>query len=441
MFLLNLIGCNVKSQQDASVDSPGFSKVLATTTMLAENINLANEDAGAAGRGAEPLIVFSQYGHSVGYIAAKGDTQQVMHNNVEGFETSEVGHLKLSADGKHSAYDYMQGGTRIMVFDGVRGKVYDDVWEPVISQDGLHVAYVARLGTKRYIVVDKKVSPEYRSISGNPVFSGDSTKIAYTVNDVEKKNAIVVVSDRDFLSLHVKEPCVGELVANAAKDRIAVIAKVGDKLQVIDFPFAQPEKVNRGPLYDAIDKLAFAGDGRSLVYVGAKGSRKYLVLNGSEAPLPEGEMREPPVVALPQTGAGVIISSEKGHYLHEAFNGRPVQHKVYSEAAYLTYSRDGRQHAYCARMKKNVFMVVNGHEGPLFDIVVTPVFTPDGTKLIYKARKDGKRFVVVSDLEGKVLRQHPGYEMVYDIQFTADGQSVAYGVKDGKQLWWKVVKL
>jgi len=48
---------------------------------------------------------------------------------------------------------------------------------------------------------------------------------------------------------------------------------------------------------------------------------------------------------------------------------------------------------------------------------------------------------VVTDSKGKLLRQHPGYERVFEPVFTADGKSVAYGVLDGKKLLWKVEKL
>jgi hypothetical protein len=33
---------------------------------------------------------------------------------------------------------------------------------------------------------------------------------------------------------------------------------------------------------------------------------------------------------------------------------------------------------------------------------------------------------------------HAAYEQVFPVQFTADGKSIGYGVKDGQQLAWKV---
>jgi len=48
---------------------------------------------------------------------------------------------------------------------------------------------------------------------------------------------------------------------------------------------------------------------------------------------------------------------------------------------------------------------------------------------------------VVADASGKTIRQHPAYEQVLQPVFTADGKSVAYGVKDGQKLIWMVEKL
>jgi len=80
---------------------------------------------------------------------------------------------------------------------------------------------------------------------------------------------------------------------------------------------------------------------------------------------------------------------------------------------------------------------VSGKEVPVFGQVVTPMFSPDRKFLVYRARKDAKRFVVVAG----AIRQHPAYEQVFLVVFTADGKSVAQGVKDGNKLIWKVEKI
>jgi len=85
-------------------------------------------------------------------------------------------------------------------------------------------------------------------------------------------------------------------------------------------------------------------------------------------------------------------------------------------------------------------MVVNGKEGPAFEKVLLPVFSPDGSHVAYRAKKDKQRFVVTMDAEGKKVKQHPPYEAVWEPVFSPDGKFVAYGVGTlpVKELWWKV---
>jgi hypothetical protein len=115
--------------------------------------------------------------------------------------------------------------------------------------------------------------------------------------------------------------------------------------------------------------------------------------------------------------------------------------KAYDDAAALVYAPGGRAHAYVARRGEVWFLVVNGKEGPPFESVRPPAFSPDGKVLVYRARRAGKRFVVVADLAGKTLRELPAHEQVMDVHFTADGRSLAYGVKDGSRLAWEVEPL
>ena len=114
---------------------------------------------------------------------------------------------------------------------------------------------------------------------------------------------------------------------------------------------------------------------------------------------------------------------------------------MYDEAANLTYSKDG-SYAYAARNGKNWFIVVNGTEGPAFDRAIEPLFSPDCRYVVYRARKGGKRFVVVADAkDGRIIRQHQSYEQVFQPVFTATGMAIGYGVKDGNKLFWKVEPL
>lgn len=208
---------------------------------------------------------------------------------------------------------------------------------------------------------------------------------------------------------------------------------------MIDFSFAKPDIVHESPLYEVIERLVVGDDGESVSYCALKGGKRLLVLNDREESLPKGLLPELPVIRPDKKGVGLLLGSEKKISLHQSFYNVSEKGKKYDEAASLTYSKDGRFYAYAARNGENWFVVVNGKEGPAFDKVVAPLFSPDDKFLVYRARKDGKRFV--ADTNGKTIKQHPAYEQVFDVHFTPDGSSVAYGVKDGNQLILKEVKL
>jgi len=178
-----------------------------------------------------------------------------------------------------------------------------------------------------------------------------------------------------------------------------------------------------------------------LAYVAKKSGKSFLVMNGKEEQIPEGEYPWAPVVRPDSKGAGLVIVGSNGAFMHQAFSDDKIKGNRYKECADLTYSSNGRSHAYVAIKNERFLIVVNGKEGPVFDRVISPQFSPDGKLLVYRARKADKRFVVVADTSGKIIKEHPHYDRVFETAFTEDGKSVAYGVVDGNRIMWKVEKL
>jgi Tol biopolymer transport system component len=76
-------------------------------------------------------------------------------------------------------------------------------------------------------------------------------------------------------------------------------------------------------------------------------------------------------------------------------------------------------------------------------MVVTPIFSPDGRHLIFRARRgQGERFIVIANPEtGKVIKEGPVCDEVWPPVFSADGKWAAYGARIGRELWWKVQTL
>jgi len=452
LFFLSAAGCSKKGQESEVKASSPSSEVVAETTLLA---TIADDEkplgsAATAGHSMDPAVqnqpvyfqvVFNETGKGVAYIAEKSGQGYVVHNGKAGKPYQSIGSMAVSPDGLRIAYGAQVNDKWRMVIDGKEEVIFDEAGEPVFSPDSRHIAYAARSGEKWQIVLDNTMKAIAGSENIPPVFSADSKMIAYVEKVNDQGESRIVVSKLAFKTESIKESIGVQLLANIDKTKLASVKKNGNQQSVIEFSFSQPDAVKEGSLYDGIDKLTFGSDGISVAYTAKKDGKNYIVLNGREETLPDGDLAGPLVVQPDNKGVGIIMISQDGFFLHQAFFQDGVKENKYEEASALVYSRDGSLHAYTARRGNNWFVVLNGKEGSAFDRVVTPLFSPDSRQLIYRARKDGKRFVVVTDRDGNVINQHPAYEQVFQPVFTADGKSIAYGVKDGNKLIWKVEKL
>ena len=387
-------------------------------------------------------VVFSESGKGVAFLASKGDGFYVVHNQSRGKVYSAVGTIMLSPDGRRIAYGALVDGKWRMVVDGKEGRSFDTVLTPLFSPDGQHVAYQAQDGTKWYVVVDTAPNEGTTTSYTTPEFSSDSSLLAYVEAADTNSKMRLIVSDLLFSKQSIKKSIGDQLfITNRDKTRIAAVQAVEKKFRIIDFPFATPDAVREGRLYDVIENVTMSADGSSMSYCALRDRARLIFLDDREELLPEGRAPELPVIRPDKKGVGILLAVQNRISLHQSFINSKEKGKIYDEAANLTYSKDG-SYAYAARTGKNWFIVVNGTEGPEFDRVIEPLFSPDGTVLAYRARKDGKRFVVVADAkDGRIIRQHPPYEQVFQPVFTANGKAIGYGVKDGNKLIWKVEPL
>jgi len=388
-------------------------------------------------------VTFASQGGGVAYTVGKGNRVYVVHNGRPGSLYEAIGSVAFSPDGSRIAYGAMADGKWRMVVDGKEGEPFSAVRNPQFSPDGRHVAYQAMKGDLWHLVVDATVNFGTKTRYRPQEFSGDSAHIAYidNVDDTTRKGRLVV-SDIYFKNEHTIDPGVTDMVLNADKTAVAAISRnVAGRERVIQFNFARPDAVKRAAEYDRVLSPVFAPAGTDLAYFGERQGRMYGVFKGEEEILPAGVTPGTPVINQAGKSVGVLMSANNAVFLYQMFRNSGRKGNAYDAAEWLVFNSDGAMSAFAARKGESWNVVVNGTEGPAFDRVVTPKFSPEGKYLVYRARKDGKRFVVVADASGKVLRQHPAYEQVFDVQFTSDGRSVAYGVKDGKKLLWKVERL
>ncbi|WP_243371776.1 hypothetical protein [Geotalea sp. SG265] len=445
LLALSTTGCreshfsSPKQRLYSVVDKPA---VLATVMPDDKPVVQSSGLAYHAPKEARLEYTFSDLGGGVFYTTQKAGMSHVVHNGMAGKPYKALGEVKLSPDGKHVAYGALVGNMWRMVVDGVEGMDFNTVKAPIFSPDSHHLVYQAMKGEKWYLVLDSRQNSGTMKRYLRPVFSGDSLKIAY-VDDVDDAyRGRLLVSDIGFEHAKVLEPGgVSFLATNDDNTRVVTTLLTNGKQQVIDFSFAKPADIRKGPLYDSVQNISFGPDGVSLVYMAERGGKKLIVLNNREEPFPDGALVEGPLLRPDLKGAGAIISNHDRSYLWQFSAESGKVGNEYDELSSLSYSKDGKEYVCAARRGSAWFIVVNGKEGPSFDRVVSPKISPDGKYIVYRARKDMKRFVVVADISGKTIRIHPSYEQVFDVQFTLDGRSVAYGVKDGQQLAWKVEPL
>ena len=445
-------GCSTRETEKPTASrKAGIGNVLATTTLLA---TITADDkpqsiAPPSGLGIHPSpanmfqFIFSERGGGVAYVVEKDGTSRMVHNGAAGKSYQTVGDVVLSPDGKRIAYGALVDGKWRMVVDGKEGAPFNTVRLPRFSPDGAHLAYQAMAGERWHLVVDGTPNAGTLKRYLPHEFSADSSRIA-CIDDVDDNNrGRLVVSDLAFATQTVVGSGVSFMLANADKSRIAAVSTMDGKQRVIDFSLDRPESVNRGAIYDTVGALAFGPDGVTLAYPAERAGRRLLVVGNRELALPDGDMAGLPVIHPDKKTVAVPIFSGGMTFLHQLspVGGIGEVGHGYEAVEGLVYGRDGRFHAYAAQKGETWFVVVNGKEGPTFDRVVSPKFSPDGKLLVYRARKDGKRFVVVADMTARTIKAHPAYEQVFDAVFTADGKSVAYGVKDGNRLIWKVEAL
>jgi WD40 repeat protein len=445
--MLSTVGCAGNQDAPKSAPKTATQKVAATRLVatIADDVKppepIPGHDADPVtqGKSASFEIKFSESGSGVAYVAGKGESFFVVFNQSRGKVYPAVGTIVLSPDGRRIAYGAGVDGKWCMVVDGKEQGRYDTVLTPIFSPDGRHLVFQAKIGVKWYIVMDGVQNQGTLASYTTPVFSADSSSLAYVEAAASNSNMRLIVTNIVF-SRQSEKLSIGDLLftTNRGRTKIAAAQVVDGKFRIIDFNFANPDTVHEGKLYDLIERLTLSSDGVSVCYCALLGRNRLIVLDGKEEELPEGRLPDQPVIRPDHKGVGAIMLAKNRYFLHQSFEATKEPVKSYDEAANLSYGTDG-SYAYAARNGKSWFVVVNGIEGPVYDRVVDPIFSPDGKYLVYRARRDGKRFVVTADgKNGTVIKEHTSFEQVLDVTFTPDGRSIAYGVKAGQKLIWKV---
>lgn len=297
--------------------------------------------------------------------------------------------VDFASDGAKVAYTVRQSEKAFVVVGNGKKLEFNWVSKPVFSPVGDRMLYVAREGkegNRLFVVVDGGRGPEFDNL--DPIqkvsFSPDGRKVVYAVR---KGFESFVAVDSELKPVH---PATFGATLSADGKRLAyVVPSFG--------PYSVNVDGHQGPEFDYIFDLVFSPDSSKLAYVARRQWKYFVVVNDQQVSQEFGNV-ESPVFSPDGSKIAFVGKSSPA--------GPPVQ------------------------------VVIGNDKGPAFADAKLPVFSPDGNRLAYAAiRNVGKWFLVVGDKEG------PQFDEIVKIVFSPDGSKVGYGVRNGRELWWKVMTL
>jgi len=304
--------------------------------------------------------------------------------------------LKISLDSKRVAYVVVNrgifaGNKFFVVVDGKEEKQYDDIYSggPIFSPDSTRVAYGARVGNKWFVVVDGKEQKQYDGIlKDSLIFSPDSQRLAYAAG----------VGNERFVVIDGKEEkpydaTAEGLIFSPDSQRVAYAARARSKWLVV--VNGKEEKT-----YDGIGRGTpiFSPDSKRVAYRAQEGNKRVLVVDGKEEKQYDDIAEGTPIFS--PDSRRLAFTAKVGNQWLVVVDGKEEKRYDGIGAGSLIFSPDSKRLAYGARLGNKWFMVVDGKEEKQVDSIGTVSFSPDSQRVAYGAVVGKKSLVVADGKEG-----------------------------------------
>lgn len=354
--------------------------------------------------------------HHVEVLESAGK-QRVRVDGVDGAEYLGIGieSLVWSADGRRLAYPARREKGWSLIVDGRAGPTFDGLGEVVLSPDGAHVAHAAQRKGAWFVVLDETPGPAFDAILEGTLQFGRGGRFAYVARQGAFVRAIVDGTpgprydgigalrfsedgaavahvgrrgEEAFFWMNGRESPPAEAIAHHALaprgGRFAYLAKRAGQWRVT------VDGVESAP-YARISEVVFSEDGARVAYAGRRADGEVIVLDGVEGP-PYEEIA--PGSLLFGDGGRLAYAARHGRGWHIVVNGE--EGPAYDAVDRPVFARRGSKFGYVAGSRGARFVVIDGREQRPFAWAADLTFSADGRYHAYLA-DDGERMRVMHD--------------------------------------------
>jgi hypothetical protein len=274
-------------------------------------------------------------------------------------------------------------------------------------------------GSQIFVVATKDTKGKWRVKKGKkyqdarslavPVFSGDGETVVTLAHKSSKWHALTVGSR-------------GESLSKAGYLFLYDVALSGDGKKLA---FSSKDKVycgsqEYGKGFDRVGMPVFSADGKRLVCKVLTGEKMGLAINGKALYQPTFDYLFRP--AFSAAGDQLAYAVNTGGEVFSDF-------KLHSDGDHNL--KGGK----CAVVRHAAQGKIKPEPGATYDKIANITFSPDGKHLAYVAKKADGWTLVIDGEEG------PLFDLIGPPQFSDDSQNVAHGARISKELWWKVRQL
>jgi len=313
--------------------------------------------------------------------------------------------------------------------DGAPAQMAGQAVQVTFSDRGNAVAYKAGHDGKQYVVINGKAEPPFNTV-GDVVFSPDGRKHAYTVKD--ENNIWHLKSDArsDIFFHHIGMP-----VFSPDGRHLAFLGSYDDEwFLVIDNKLSAAGK-------NSYDPYVFSGDSSKLAYMenSDTDSRRLII-----ADLDLKTLQVIPSVVSPfafnadRSKIAAVVSKDGKQRVVQAAFSRPevvTEGPAYDEIRAPAFSPDGVSLAYLARKGKAIYLVMDGKEELVNSFAMQLIVNPDRKSVgMIQEEANGVRFrqVFVPRAVSKL------YDEIAEPVYSRDGSQHAFMARKGKN-WCAVV--